>query len=75
MSDKKLKKQINFAEHRLSKKLLECDISSLPLSDYTQKYLSNKLVNLNNELQLYGRLLYMSIINQNLPIKGIILVD
>lgn len=72
---RQLLKQIESAQLRLYNKLVNLDIKSLNISEYNQRYLGNKIANLKPELQLYGRLLYLSLKNSLIPAGKFTLVD
>lgn len=74
-ADVGLQKRIDEAALRLSKKLTNVDLASLPVSDYTKKYISDKLPNLDGVLELYGSLIHLAIRDSNLPPEKMTLVD
>jgi hypothetical protein len=73
--DKELSDQIAAAQIRLAKKLTSLDLTSLRISEYNQNYLGFKIKNIRPILQLYGRLLYLSLERSLVPTENFILVD
>lgn len=68
-------KSIDSAQIRLINNFVNIDIQSLDVSEYTAKYLDNKKTKLKKELELYGRLLYLSLKNNQIPLNDFVLVD
>lgn len=71
----KLLKKITSAEGRLRDKLLQCDLNTLGISEYNKRYLGNKIKEINNVLELYGRLLQLSFYKSSTPIQLSVFVD
>jgi len=70
-----LKKQIELGQNRLFEKLNNLDVPSLNISEYNKRYLGTKLANLRCKLELYGNLIYRSLIDTPIPTEEFILVD
>lgn len=75
MDSKGLSEQIKVAQARLYRKLVGLDLRSSGISEYQQRYLGSKLVNLKAYLQLYGNLLHLALCENPLPLEQIALVD
>lgn len=75
VKSKQLLDQIEFAKIRLYDKLINLDIKSLNISEYNQRYLGSKMADLKNQLQLYGRLLHLSLNNSKMSLENFVLVD
>ena len=67
--------QIGLAKIRLYNKLINIDIKSLNISLYNQRYLESKISGLKSMLQLYGRLLYLSLNKSQISLPKFVLVD
>jgi 2-polyprenyl-3-methyl-5-hydroxy-6-metoxy-1,4-benzoquinol methylase len=72
---KQLVDQIASAQIRLYDKLIHLDIESLNISEYNQRYLERKIASIRDILQLYGRLLYLSLHNSPILLENFVLVD
>lgn len=70
-----LREQISRAQTCLYDKLIDLDIRSSKISPYNQRYLGDKLANLERMLELYGNLLYLSLCNNHIAPKDFVLVD
>lgn len=75
LNNNDLKKSINSAQFRLINKVANIDLQSLEISEYTEKYLEEKKTRLNKELKLYGRLLYLTLKDSQIPLRDFALVD
>jgi hypothetical protein len=75
IESKQLQDQIASAKIRLYNKLVNLDIKSLNISEYNQGYLGRKIASLKGVLQLYGRLLYLSLNNSPISPENFVLVD
>lgn len=75
VKSKELLDQIEFAQIRLYNKLINLDIKELNISEYNQRYLGSKIATLKGALQLYGRLLYLSVNNRQISLEKVVLVD
>jgi hypothetical protein len=73
--DRQLVDRIMSAKLRLYNKFVNLDIKSLNISEYNQRYLGDKVVALESELDLYGRLLYLSLNNNRVLPENFVLVD
>ena len=71
----RLHERIASAQNHLYNKLIQLDIKSANISEYNQRYLGSKIANLRGELQLYGRLLYLSLSNSGVSPEDFVLVD
>lgn len=75
LTDKQLSQRITAAQSHLHQKLSQIHIPSLNLSDYNQRYLGEKIANLKGILQLYGKLLFLTLKDSTVPIEKFVLVD
>lgn len=73
--DDEIVQEISLAKERLHKKLLALDIGSLGITEYNQRYLGDKLKNIDGVLDLYGYLLRLCLSNNSLPIQQSVFVD
>ena len=73
--DNELAQEIFLAKDRLHEKLLALDIGFLGIKEYNQRYLGNKLKNIDSQLDLYGYLLRLCLSNSSLPIQQAVFVD
>lgn len=71
----KLLEKIASAKDRLRDKLLQCDLNTLGISEYNERYLGNKIKHINDVLELYGRLLQLSFYKNSAPIQLSVFVD
>lgn len=67
--------QIECAQRRLYNKLIHLDIESSNISEYNQRHLGSKIASARDVLQLYGRLLYLSLNNSLVSPENFVLVD
>ena len=72
---KQLHDQIESAQIRIYNKLKNLDIETLNISEYNQRYLGRKIAGLEGVLNLYGRLLYISMQNSQISAENFALVD
>jgi len=72
---KQLLDRVASARSRLCDKLIHLNIESLDISEYNQRYLESKIAGINDMLQLYGRLLYLSLNNSPVSPENFVLVD
>lgn len=63
------------AEARLEEKLLRLDLKSLHISDYNQRYLGGYLTRLKSTLQLYGRLIRLSLDGLTIRPEDVVWLD
>ena len=75
IESKQLKDQIESARIRLYDKLINFDIKTLNISEYNQRYLGSRVARLKYVLQLYSRLLYLSLNNSRISPENFVLVD
>jgi 2-polyprenyl-3-methyl-5-hydroxy-6-metoxy-1,4-benzoquinol methylase len=75
IKSKQLQSQIASAQIRLYDKFINLDIKSLNISEYNKRYLGGKIAILKNELQLCGRLLYLSLNDSHISPEHFVLVD
>jgi len=68
-------KLINSAQERLRNKLCQLDPNSLEISDYNARYLKDKLLNIDEILELYGTLLCLCLADQSKPFSQCTIVD
>jgi len=73
--DFKLFPLINLAAESLHKKLIQIDLKQLGISEYNQRYLSEKLANPIGSMQLYSYLLALSLIGNKFPLNRFVFVD
>jgi len=73
--NKQLWDQISSAQTSLYNKLINLDVKLLSISDYNKRYLEDKIAGLECVLQLYGRLLYLSLHNMHISPEDFVLVD
>lgn len=74
LTNEQLLDRIASAQDRLHNKLIQADIRSSNISDYNKSYLANYLAQAKGILQIYGRLLYHSLKN-NQPPQNFVFVD
>jgi hypothetical protein len=68
--------KIRTAQIRLRNKLQKLDLQAAGISEYNQRYLGkDKFRKLENELKLYGRLIYLSISHSFIPIENAVIID
>ncbi len=72
---KQLVDQIALAQIRLYDKLINLDLQALKISEYIRRHLGKYTANLQGALQLYGRLLYLSLHNCRVSPQNAVLVD
>jgi 2-polyprenyl-3-methyl-5-hydroxy-6-metoxy-1,4-benzoquinol methylase len=75
LENRRLQNQIALGQLHLYDKLANLDINSLNISEYNQRYLASKTSGLKRVLQLYGRLLYLSLNNSQISPENFVLVD
>lgn len=75
INNKQLLDQVTYAQTRLYDKLIKLDIESLNISEYNKRYLGSKIVRLKHMLNLYGRLIYLSLSNSQVSPANFVLVD
>ena len=75
INNKHLLSQISLAQVRLYNKIINLDIKSLNISEYNQSYLGSKIHSLKGVLELYGRLIYLSLYKRNIAINNFVFVD
>jgi hypothetical protein len=66
---------IKKASISLRKKIIELPISSLGISAYNQQYLRNKIKEIDSILDIYTRILFLSVKDTHLPLSNFVLVD
>lgn len=67
--------RIASAQVRLRHKLVELDVKSSGISEYNQRYLGRHIHNARAILQLYGRLLHLSLGRSSVSLERFVLVD
>lgn len=75
ITDDQLLDAISSARTRLYDKLARLDLAASGLSEYNQRYLKDKFVNMKGVLRLYGRLIHLSLRNSPVPLEDRVLVD
>lgn len=73
--DSALNSRIHSAKTRLHKRLQKLDLKSLGITEYSQRYLGDKIDDLSGTLDLYGHLLALCFSNSSLPLQRSVFVD
>ena len=73
--DHELLSNIDSAASRLHDKLQNLDVASLPISDYNERYLGNKLKGLPNTLRELSFALSWAIASSDIPVDELVLLD
>ena len=63
------------ARHRLRVKLLNLDLTSLSISEYNRRYLSDKIRDIDHALNLYLHVLDLALADRQVPLGDFVLVD
>ena len=75
INNHELRDKIKSAKAQLYNKLTTVNLQSTSISEYNQWYLGTKLASLENSLELYSRLIYLSLENSQVPLHNTVLVD